>query len=173
VKTTAAMIEEHLKSSRCHHTTTPFIHVFSPVALVSAQQDNKKGLLTTLTRKLAEAITKHDDYIIDELKDFSKLPTGECISFEEWVEKLDMAQIAVGKRLNNDPHLLFLDTLLEALNLLEHQRESSQLTERPMNIIPLSVYQKALEYYTDKENNDPVAILRKFKIYRNFSELMW
>jgi len=50
VKTTAAAIEEHLKSNRCHHTTTPFIHVFSPVALVSAQQD-KKGLLTTLTKK--------------------------------------------------------------------------------------------------------------------------
>jgi len=170
VKLTAAAIEHNLKSTK---KATPFMHVFSPVALGTAPDNSsKKGALTALTNRLFNAIARHDDYIIEELKNFSKLPIGECISFDEWVEKLDMAQVVVGKRFNDDPHLFFLDTLVEALNISDsYCKESS--TERPMNVIPLSIYQKALEYYTDKERDDPVAILRKFKIYRNFSELMW
>ncbi len=169
VKLTATAIENYLNQST---KTLPLMHVFSPVALVSANpDDNKKGLLKSLTKKLFDAIIHDRDHIIKELEHLEGLATGTGISFNDLVQKLEMARIVVGKRLDDDPHLLFLDILLEMVKAWDN-KDNPSLSARPMNVIPLSVYQYALQYYTDKERDDAVAILRTFKIYKNFSNVI-
>jgi len=172
VKLTAMAIENYL-NQKTGENSSPFMHVFSPMALVSANPDekNKKGVLTTLTKKLSDAITQNKDYTIKELEHLEHLSTGAGISFNELVEKLDMAHLVVRKRLNDDPHLLFLDILLEMVKAWDN-KDSPSLSARPRNVIPLSVYQHHLQYYTDKERDDAVAKLREFKIYQNLSTLL-
>lgn len=169
VKLTASAIENYLSLNQ---KTLPFMHVFSPVALVSTNQDDsRRGLLNALTKKLYDAITQNRDYTIKELEHLEGLPTGTGISFNDMLQKLDMARVVVGNRLDDDPHLLFLDILLEMVKAWDNT-DNPSLSARPMNVIPLSVYQYALQYYTDKERDDAVAILRNFKIYKNFSKLL-
>ncbi len=165
VKLTASAIERNLKDA-CR-----IIHTFTPVALTSAEPNvYKKGVLTALSKKFYDAITQNKDCTINELEALEKLPVGGYIPFGMWVEKLDMAHIIESKRFNDDPRLLFVDVLTRALQLTnqEHETEASL----PINIVPLSVYQHALQYYTDKERDDAVANLRKLTIYKNFSRLM-
>jgi len=168
VKLTAAAIESYLNQST---KTLPLMHVFSPVALVSANPDDNKGLLNTLIQKLYNAIIQNRDHTIKELEHLENLATGTGISFNELVQKLEMAHIVVGNRLDDDPHLLFLDILLEMVKTWGN-KDNPSLSARPINVIPLSVYQHTLQYYTDKERDDAVAILRNFKIYKNFSKLL-
>ncbi|EDN67435.1 hypothetical protein BGP_4293 [Beggiatoa sp. PS] len=163
-------IESYLNQTNGDNSS-PFMHVFSPMALVSANPDENKGLLTTLTKTLSEAITHNKDYTIKELEHLERLSTGAGISFNDLVEKLDMAHVVVGKRLNDDPHLLFLDILLEMVKAWDNQ-DNPSLSARPKNVIPLSAYQHHLQYYTDKERDDAVAKLKEFKIYKNLSTLL-
>ncbi|RKZ40253.1 MAG: hypothetical protein DRR00_32600, partial [Candidatus Parabeggiatoa sp. nov. 3] len=72
-------------------------------------------------------------------------------------------------RFNGDPYFLLLDILLGVIKIWNKENASK---ERPMNIIPLSVYQHGLQYYTDKKRKDPVSRIKEFNIYKNFKKLM-
>jgi hypothetical protein len=171
---TADAIENNLKSQRMGQNTTPFVHVFNPVALLSSRPDeSKQGILTAAIKNIVNALKQQNDYSLKELEKLEQLPVGEeCMVFEEWLKKLEDAGTFLGieKQLNRDllrrdPFVLFLQTLFEAINTL---------STRPMNVIPLPVYQHALQYYTDRDLDDIISSLRRFKIYsEHFSKLMW
>jgi hypothetical protein len=67
-----------------------------------------------------------------------------------------------------EPHLLFAEVIDEAVRRIAKGKEPSL----PLNIFPLSVYQSALEGYTDGEREDTVAKLREISIYKKFSKLL-
>jgi hypothetical protein len=157
---TAAAIEQHLKSSDC-----PMMHVFTPVAM-EPPREGEEGVLTILAKKFYQALTKNEDYIIQELKTLEKKEAGGCISFKTLVETFSRAHIAVGGSDSNDPHLLFIDTLVKLFSLID-----SENTSRPRNIIPLSNYEYSLKYYTDKKRQDAGAKLREFETYKSFVRL--
>ncbi|RKZ64220.1 MAG: hypothetical protein DRQ99_15855, partial [Candidatus Parabeggiatoa sp. nov. 3] len=112
---------------------------------------------------------KQKDYSFDELEDLiNTLPTGSYINFAELNKILTMAYPR-DKRFNGDPYFLLLDILLGVIKIWNKENASK---ERPMNIIPLSVYQHGLQYYTDKKRKDPVSRIKEFNIYKNFKKLM-
>jgi len=169
VKLTAAAIEHNLNCHLEHgNSTTPFMHVFNSVALLSAQPGkDEEGRVTAIISAFQDAWTHKKDFTVEELEKLEKLPTRTSIGFEEWVEQLEIARIAVGQCSNDDPYFLFLDILVEAVKALNPESP----LERPLNVVPLSVYQHALQYYTDKDRRDAVAIFKNMKIYKHFSEL--
>jgi hypothetical protein len=166
VKLTANAIEENLKSDWCWcqgNHATPFVHVFNPVALLSSHPD-KEGHLTRTVTAFLDALTNRKDYTIDELIELEKFPRSACVPFGEWVHQLRIAHVAMGDRFNDDPYFMILDILLQAIKGLNKN-------ERPMNIIPFSVYHHALQSYTDKDRIDAISKLRNMKIYKCFSKL--
>ncbi len=44
--------------------------------------------------------------------------------------------------------------------------------ERPQNLIPLSFYHAALQYYTDKSAVDPVKEIKGLSLYKKFFALL-
>jgi hypothetical protein len=169
INLTANAIEENLNSHWCQGNTTPFIHVFNPVALLSSHPDkDKKGYLTKTVSAFLEALAQRKDYTIDELIELEHFPRTACVPFDKWVEQLKIARVAMGDRFNDDPYFLILDILLQAINSLNGLNENER---RPMNIIPLSVYHHALQCYTDKDRIDAISKLRKLRIFKCFSTL--
>jgi len=169
VKLTATAIEHNLNRHLDHgNNTTPFMHVFNPVALLSAQPGkNKEGRMTATISAFRDAWTHKKDFTVKELEQLEQLPTRIGICFDKWIEQLEIARVAVGQRSNDDPYFLFLDILVEAVKALNPESP----LERPLNVMPLSVYQHALQYYTDKDRRDAVAIFKNMKIYKRFSKL--
>ncbi|WP_069471238.1 hypothetical protein [Candidatus Marithrix sp. Canyon 246] len=138
---TAAAIERNIKSNLTHKS--PFMHVFGPATLVSSQTDKKTGIASALASKIYEAMTKNTDIHLDELRKIEQLSVGDSISFNDWLEKLDVAHIAAPK--NSDPRHHFLDILINATETFAKDHDG----KRPNNIIPLSVFHQGLRYYTD------------------------
>jgi hypothetical protein len=168
-KQTAKAIEDFLKSNT---NPAPLRHVFNPGALVSSAPDElKKGVLDSIVGGFIDLIAtgKQKDYTFEELEEsINTLPTGSYIKFGELNKILTMAYPR-DKRFNGDPYFLLLDILLGVIKIWNKENASK---ERPMNIIPLSVYQHGLQYYTDKKRKDPVSRIKEFNIYKNFKKLM-
>ncbi|HID99326.1 MAG TPA: hypothetical protein EYP59_03440 [Thiotrichaceae bacterium] len=168
-KQTAKAIEDFFKS---HTNPAPLRHVFNPGALVtSPPEEVNRGVLNAIVGGLFNLIATENqkDYTFDELEEsINQLPAGNDINFGEFNKILTMAYPR-DERFNGDPYFLLLDILLGVINIWNKDKSSK---ERPMNIIPLSVYQHGLQYYTDKKRIDPVSRLKKFNIYNNFKKLM-
>ncbi len=168
-KQTARAIEDFFKSRT---NPAPLRHVFNPGALVTSPPDEiKKGVLDAIVGGFIDLITTENqkDYTFDELEEsINKLPAGDYINFGELNKILTMAYPR-DERFNGDPYFLLLDILLGVIKIWNKENASK---ERPMNIIPLSVYQHGLQYYTDKKRKDPVSRLKEFNIYKNFKKLM-
>jgi hypothetical protein len=169
-KLTASAIEDFFKSNT---NPAPLMHVFNPGALVSSPPDElNKGVLDGIVNRFVDFIAagKQRDYAFDELADsINKLPVGDYINFDEFNKILTMAYPR-NERFNGDPFFVLLDILLGVIKIWNKENSSSK--ERPMNIIPLSVYQYGLQYYTDKKRRDPISRLKEFDIYKNFKKLM-
>jgi hypothetical protein len=169
-KQTARAIEDFFKSNT---NPAPLMHVFNPGALVSSPPDEiNKGVLDGIVGGFFDFIAgeKQKDYTFDELKDsINKLPVGDYINFGELNKILTMAYPR-DERFNGDPFFVLLDILLGVIKIWN--KDNSLSKERPMNIIPLSVYQYGLQYYTDKKRRDPISRIKEFDIYKNFKELM-
>lgn len=161
VESTAEAIESYLKNNDCYPSekSTPFKHVFSPNALVTSRV--KEGSLTGSLRELFNAMTGQHDYVIPELKILANLPKGNCISFKELVNKLNDAYNAIIDGAKEEPALLFLPVINNAIELFANK-------QCPENIIPLPVYQTDLRQYTDKDRGDIVKSLRGMKIYKHY-----
>ncbi|OQW91074.1 MAG: hypothetical protein BWK78_05580 [Thiotrichaceae bacterium IS1] len=163
VKSTATAMEACLKNNGCQSDgkSTPLKHVFSPAALVTSRA--KEGSLTGSLKKLFDAVVGQYDYTVPELKKLAMLqPKENCISFEDWVKKLDIAYNTITDNNKEEHALLFLPIL-----------ELAGGQQCPVNIIPLPVYQANLRQYTDKDRGDIVKSLRGMKIYQKyFSNLM-
>ena len=140
--------------------------MFNPVVLASSQANEHKN--RGVWASIINAITQNKDYTIDSLKKVEQLEPGACLQFDVLLNKLETALVRVGPRPDDDPHILFLDILIEAINQFA---DSSK--EYPMNVIPLSVYESTLQGYTDKERYDAVSKLRTLDIYKNFSQFLW
>jgi hypothetical protein len=164
VYATAGTMEAYLKRA---DNPTPFMHVFTPVALVSSKKDESAGAGAALI-KLINAIRSEDDDTIQGLEEVERLPKGNPISFRDWVDRLETARLNLQRQGNKDPHSLFLNMLINASQV--QNRENN--FERPQNVIPLSVYHAALQYYTDRTANDPISELKEFSLYKNFARLL-
>jgi hypothetical protein len=172
IKLTAGRIELNFKTET---NKTPFMHVFNPGALISSHPDaDKKGVLEKGVSLISSVVKgKQKDFSnLGGLKQLEELSAGEYITFKKWIEKLIEARIQIDERINQDPYILLLDVLIKALLQWNHDKGYDSLQERPCNVIPLSVYQDALQYYTDKDIKDPAGRLKSFDIYKNFSKLM-
>jgi len=169
-KLTARAIEDFFKSNT---NPAPLMHVFNPGALVSSPPDEvNKGVLDGMVGRFVDFIAggKPKDYSFDELAEsINKLPAGDYINFGEFNKILTMAYPR-DERFNGDPFFVLLDILLGVIKIWN--KENSLSKERPMNIIPLSVYQYGLQYYTEKKRKDPISRLKEFDIYKNFKKLM-
>ncbi len=167
IKLTAAAIERNLTNSRCRNT--PFMHVFGPATLVSSKpQDSEHSIGSIIARKIYQAITQNKDVHIEELEELESLKTGNCINFSDWLKRLDVAHIKAEK--NGDPRHHFLDILIKATRA--HTNNDSTAEERPLNVVPLSVYHNDLQYYTDGNYRDVISELKNFDIYDNFCTLI-
>ena len=169
-KLTARAIEDFFKSNT---NRAPLMHVFNPGALVSSPPDEvNKGVLDVMVSGFFNFIAagNQKDYAFDELEGLiNKLPVGDYINFGDLNKILTMAYPR-DERFNGDPFFVLLDILLGVIKIWN--KENSLSKERPMNIIPLSVYQHGLQYYTDKKRRDPISRLKEFDIYKNFKRLM-
>ncbi|RKZ62032.1 MAG: hypothetical protein DRQ99_19440 [Candidatus Parabeggiatoa sp. nov. 3] len=146
------------------------IHTYMPVGLLS--MPSNQNHFWSRWFGIADNIRRDQDYTIAKLLALEKLPVGQYIEFKKWIQQLQQAHTEV-KRKNRsqseDPHLLFANVLDKAIQRILNNEDEPLL---PINIFPLSVYQSALEGYTDKEREDAVAALRKITIYKNFSKLL-
>ncbi len=162
MKLTAAAIERNISNNR----KTPFMHVFGPATLVSSKpQDEERSISSFIARKIYQAITQNKDVHIDELEALEKLAIGDALNFSDWLKRLDIAHIQAEK--DGDPRHHFLDILIKATRI----HINNQPEERPLNVIPLSVYHNDLQYYTDGNYRDVISELRSFDIYDNFCKL--
>ncbi len=164
VYATAATMEAFLKRA---NNPTPFMHVFTPVALVSSKKDESAGAGAALF-KLINAIRNENDDTIQGLEEVEKLPKGNPIRFRDWVDRLETARLNLQRQGHNDPHNLFLNMLINASQV--QNRENN--FERPQNVIPLSVYHPALQYYTDRSATDPASEIINFSLYKKFFDLL-
>lgn len=163
VYATASAMEAYLQRA---DNPTPFMHVFTPVALVSSQKHENGGAGAALFQ-LINAIRNEKDDTIQGLEEIENLAKGNSIRFRDWVDRLDTARINLQRQGHNDPHSLFLHMLINACKV---HRENH--LERPQNVIPLSVYHAALQYYTDKSVADPVSEIKTFNLYKKFKALL-
>ncbi|MEN8218144.1 MAG: hypothetical protein ABFS56_17590 [Pseudomonadota bacterium] len=161
---TAGAMEAYLRRAG---NPTPFMHVFTPVALVSSKPEKGVGAGAALI-KLINAIRDEQDDTIQGLKEIEDLPKGNPIRFRDWVDRLETARLFLQSQGNNDPHSLFLNMLISASGV----ENGGNNIERPENVIPLSVYHTALQYYTDKSAGDPVSEIKGFSLYRKFKALL-
>jgi len=173
IKLTAGRIELNFRTK---NNNTPFMHVFNPGALISSHPDaDRKGIMEKGASLLSSLVKgKQKDFSnLGGLEVLEELSKGEYISFKKWIEKLIEARTQIDERVNQDPYILLLDALIKALLQWNYEKGyGSSLEERPCNVIPLSVYQDALQYYTDKNIKDPAGRLKDFDIYKNFSKLI-
>ena len=167
IKLTAAAIERNLKNSSC--VTTPFMHVFGPMTLISSKpKEEEQRIGSFIARTIYKAITQNEDVHIDDLEQLEELAVGQGVNFSNWLKRLEIAHIAAEK--DGDPRHHFLDVLIKATRAPAKDNPSED--ERPKNVIPLSVYHKELQYYTDGNYRDVISELRHFDVYNNFSKLI-
>jgi hypothetical protein len=149
------------------------IHTYMPVGLLSVPS-NQGHFLSKLFSTTDNAARRDQDYTIKKMLELEQLKVGQYIEFKKWIRQLQQAHTEVksknqSKSKSEDPHLLFANVLDKATRKIVNDEDDPLL---PINIFPLSVYQSALEGYTDKEREDAVAALRKITIYKNFSRLL-
>jgi len=163
IRATAASIEKHLKGSYCQpgNISTPLIHVFTPAGLMISPEQGGWILQSLGIKKNQEY------YVVPELKSLEDLEIGECIDFNQWLVFLNQAYHTILEQFNEESAILFPKALVEAV-----KRSSSGDEQRPQNIIPLSVHEKSLEHYTDKERTNAVARLRRLEIYKHLVKLL-
>ena len=167
VESTAKTMEACLNNHDCQagEQLTPFKHVLSPAALVASR--TKDGSLTGSLKDLFNAITNQRDYIVPELYKLSRLPKGDCISFNKLVENLNTAYNAIDNKNMLEPAFLLLPILEGAVKQL------TGLQYCPANLLPLPIYHADLRQYTDRDRGDIVKTLKAMKIYhRYFSSWM-
>jgi hypothetical protein len=166
MKLTAAAIERNLKSHYCRKT--PFMHVFGPATLISSKpQEEDHSISSMIAKRIYQALTKNRDVHIQELEELENLPPNDGVNFNEWLKRLEIAHIAAEK--DGDPRHHFLDILIRATRV--PARDNPTLEQRPLNVIPMSVYHNELQYYTDGNYRDVIFQLRNFEIYDNFCNL--
>ncbi len=159
---TASAIEEHFMQNN----SAPFQHVFSPVALISSELEKTQD--SSAIFKFLNAKKRDEKNIsINELEKMAKLPKGDYIYFQDWVEELEVARNDLLSGGHDDIHSFFLDMLINAIPQGSEKEET-----RPMNVIPLAFYHADLQYYTDSINSDPVSNMKNFDIYKNFLDLL-
>jgi len=141
----------------------PIIHTYTPIGLLP----NQSGQGNFLSRWLrVDTIRRDQDHTIEKLINLESLSTGKYVKFNDWIKVLKETSNNIE---NKDPHLLLVNILKEAVQRLSSNSDELSL---PINVFPLSVYQSALEGYTDKARKDLVANLRNFSIYTNFAKLL-
>jgi hypothetical protein len=140
MKLTAAAIERNIKNNR--NRKSPFMHVFGPATLISSKpKDGERGIGSLIARKIYQAITQNKDIHIEELEELENLPTGNGVSFSDWLKRLDIAHIRAEK--DGDPRHHFLDILIKATRAPAIDNPNSD--ERPKNVISLSIYHQELQ----------------------------
>jgi len=145
------------------------MHTYMPVGLLSVPS-NQGHFLSGLFSTTDYATRRDQDYTIRKLLELEKLKVGQYIEFRKWIRQLQQAHTEVKRKSKSeDPHLLFANVLDKAIRKIVNNEDEPLL---PINIFPLSIYQSALEGYTDKEREDAVAVLREITIYKNFSKLL-
>jgi hypothetical protein len=162
VYATAAAIEEQFKQNNA----TPFMHVFSPIALISSELEKTQDS-SAIFRFLNAKKRDEKNISINELERMAKLPKGDYIYFQDWVEQLEVVRDDLLSQGHDDIHSFFLDMLINAIPQGSEKEET-----RPMNVIPLAFYHANLQYYTDRVNPDPVSNMKTFDIYKNFLDLL-
>ena len=159
IRATAEAIERNINSTWCQKT--PFIHVFGPAALMSSNPQED------ITRRIYKKITQNEDYYFDQLKELEDLTPGECISFNDWIERFDVGYRVV--KWEEDPRKFFLNILSEAARV---QPKKGSTPQRPRNVIPLSIFHKELQFYTDGNYADVISQLQNFTLYDRFCKLI-
>jgi predicted negative regulator of RcsB-dependent stress response/GTPase SAR1 family protein len=160
---TAGAMEAYLKRA---DNLTPFMHVFTPVALVSSKPEKSAGAAALI--KLINAIRSDEDDTIQGLEEIENLPKGNPIRFRNWVDRLETARLNLQRQGHNEPHSLFLNMFINASQV----QNRDNYFELPKNVIPLSVYHPALQYYTDRSSSDPVSEIKDFTLYKKFFDLL-
>ncbi len=151
----------------------PIIHTYTPLGLLPT--DSKKGGFLGFRKE--NPPNRNEDYVIDELRKLENLEkVGGYLKFNNWIKRLQNARKYVkyqqaekdyqDKIGLQDTHRLFSATLYEAI------QESAKDEFLPINIFPLSIYQPALEGYTDRERDNTIAQLRELETYKNFKKLL-
>jgi len=140
------------------------VHTYNPVLLSVARPEEPNSLLKLLKRAIMGYPEEYKTIAI--LANLERLPVGNPVSFKEWMQALHEAHLVLSEQRY---YPLFVDVLDQATRRLA---EDDGHPIRPLNIFPLSIFQGALEGYTDRERGDAVARLRDFKIYANFSRLL-
>ena len=137
------------------------IHTYNPLGLLPTEP--KKGNWGWVQEKLPN---RDEDYVIEDLKKLENLNgVGDYIKFTAWINQLQYAKKSQGKINSEDTHRLFSATLYKAVQTLAEN-------ELPINIFPLSIYQPALEGYTDRERDNVITELKKLETYKNFKKLL-
>jgi len=149
----------------------PIIHTYAPLGLLPTEA-KKGGLFGWGKENLPD---KNQDYSIPELEKLENLEKiGEYLKFNQWITKLQRAQQNVLYQIERgslnieieDTHRIFSAMLNNAI------RGVVQDDSLPINIFPLSLYQPALEGYTDRERPDIIAKLRELETYKRFKKLL-
>ncbi|OQW90929.1 MAG: hypothetical protein BWK78_05900 [Thiotrichaceae bacterium IS1] len=146
----------------------PIVHTYTPVGLMSVEP-NRQSWWQRIFSEQTDPTRRDIDHRIEKMIALEGLAVDQYIRFGKWMEKLQQAHTAVGKTGKDDPHRFFINVLDEAVQQLAEVGADSTL---PINVFPLSVYQSALEGYTDKERSDIVAALRTTTLYKNFTKLL-
>jgi len=172
---TACAIENNLKSYRQGGDdggTTPFLHVFNPVGLISSNP-NKENKYRMILEKALFGQNPTKDFILEEFVDLEKCNPMDDVDFETWVKKLKEGHKAVAER-NNDPYFLLIDIVRNAIRFLNRSdiNESISKLLRPKNVIPLSVYHSALQEFTGKKCDNPLSQIHKMDIYSHLLDVL-
>lgn len=167
MKETAGAMERQLRKGGLG----PIVHTYAPMGLMSVEphQQSFWSFWSKIFGGQLDPMRKDQDYPIEKLIALEKLTVGEYVEFDKWMNRLKVSYNNVDKKRNEDTHLLFVNVLDEAVRQLAEMEEAPFL---PINIFPLSVYQSALEGYTDKDRADIVAALGKIRLYTNFATLL-
>jgi len=153
LRETAGLIEYFFKHEG---NPAPLMHVITPMSLVTSQLE-PKGAILKLINAMRQA---NDDVSVEGLDNADKLPKGDYIEFDNWINRLDVARVGVNlDKARGDE--IFLEMLRRAI-----------ANERPMNVLPLWNYHAGLHRYTDKHSAEPVAEIRAFEVYQSFVRLM-
>lgn len=163
IRQTAQMMERYLGQSKQDGCSTPFKHVFSPVALITARSSPRNNTLSQMWETMFSS--QQRDFIIPEFKDLETKDKGQSICFEDWVDQLRAAYTKLAVHIEEERALLFLSALTNAITQINPN-------QRPENIMPMSAYIAALHQYTDKDRGDIVSIVKKMKVYKHFSKLL-
>lgn len=161
---TIGAIERKLTCLNEKNMMGPLIHTYTPVGLLPTEAI-KGNFLGFGGEKLPE---RDEDFIIKDLDKLEELTASTNIyKFKEWIDELNNAKKRVLQKQANhamgDTHRLFSKILREALEKDERL---------PRNIFPLSIYEAALEGYTDRERPDIIESLRALNTYTRFKKLV-